>query len=79
MYYICMVCMCQVPDDNGVSMQLLLGCIGAVNAVVLSPVLLFMVSSSYLSYREEYRYLQMSLAPCRCTFSICLTWTTWAR
>lgn len=35
----------QVPDDNGVSMQLLLGCIGAVNAVVLSPVLLIMVTT----------------------------------
>eukprot|EP00597_Dinobryon_sp_UTEXLB2267_P010065 CAMPEP_0170099532 /NCGR_PEP_ID=MMETSP0020_2-20130122/1088_1 /TAXON_ID=98059 /ORGANISM="Dinobryon sp., Strain UTEXLB2267" /LENGTH=165 /DNA_ID=CAMNT_0010322193 /DNA_START=645 /DNA_END=1142 /DNA_ORIENTATION=+ len=32
----------EIPDDNGMSMQLLLGYIGVVNAVVLSPVLLLM-------------------------------------
>ena len=35
-----------IPDDEGISMQLLLGYIGAINAVMAFPVLLAMVNST---------------------------------
>ena len=34
----------QIPDDEGVSMQLLLGYIGLLNAVFLAPILIVLVS-----------------------------------
>ncbi len=45
----------KVPDDSQVSMQLLLGYIGLINAVILTPALVIMVresltTSHYLSY-----------------------------
>jgi hypothetical protein len=34
----------QIPDDDGISMQLLLGYVGLINVVVLSPLLVILVS-----------------------------------
>lgn len=36
----------QIPDDNGISMQLLLGYVGLINVIFLAPVLICLVSTN---------------------------------
>jgi len=67
-----------IPDDDGISMQLLLGYVGLINVICLSPILLFL----YFSGTEHFAHLTWTVLGYMCVsglFNNVISDYLWAR